>query len=143
MVLEYIIKRVLIMNSQSNFDGSTLNNMATALLKADTVAFIAVKNKLEVYLFIDQIHMNNSKAAKFREVVEGFETYQMLVTNITEPKLRPSPGAFLHRMMKALIGAVYVDTGYNIQATDDVIMPMFKAELNEVYNKALHNKEVL
>lgn len=54
-------------------------------------------------------------------------------------KSRPHPGEYLGRMMKALIGAVYVDSGFSIQKTDDVFMPMFKSEIEVVYNKLTHN----
>lgn len=56
---------------------------------------------------------------------------------IPEEKMRPVIGDFLPKMMKALIGAVYVDSGFDIQTTDLVFMPMFKSEIETVYNKVI------
>lgn len=72
-----------------------------------------------------------------------FQNYQALVTKMPDQKSRHSSGPFLFRMMKAFIGAVHVDTGYDIQKTDDIIMPMFKKEIDVIYNKVFSNLKVL
>lgn len=66
-----------------------------------------------------------------------------MVKPIKEEKIKIVVGDFVPKMMKALIGAVYADSGFDIQKTDDVIMPMFKSEIEVVYNKVTNNVEVM
>ncbi|XP_022646009.1 uncharacterized protein LOC111243925 isoform X2 [Varroa destructor] len=141
MVLNYMITRILIMNSQSNLNTKALSKMRSAILQRNAISFIAIKNKVDDYIFINEQHLaNTSSTAKFKEQVKNLENYQALVAAIIDPKRRPTSGSFLPDIVKAIIGAVYVDSGYDIQKTDDVIMPMFKKEIEVVYNKVYNDQ---
>lgn len=63
------------------------------------------------------------------------QNYQALLRKFPDRKQLPRVGDFVSHMMKAVIGAVYVDSGFSMQTADDVFMPMFKSEIEVVYNK--------
>ncbi|XP_022649241.1 uncharacterized protein LOC111245312 isoform X2 [Varroa destructor] len=74
MVLNYMITRILIMNSQSNLNTKALSKMRSAILQRNAISFIAIKNKVDDYIFINEQHLaNTSSTAKFKEQVKNLE----------------------------------------------------------------------
>lgn len=69
MVLDYMVTRVIIMNSLK-LDGHSLSTMRNVLLSKNTIAFIAIKNGLDDHLFLDPKDRNGtSSLAKFKAAV--------------------------------------------------------------------------
>ncbi|XP_022649240.1 uncharacterized protein LOC111245312 isoform X1 [Varroa destructor] len=101
MVLNYMITRILIMNSQSNLNTKALSKMRSAILQRNAISFIAIKNKVDDYIFINEQHLaNTSSTAKFKEQVKNLENYQALAACIRDPKHRPTSGFFPPEVMK-------------------------------------------
>ncbi|XP_003739924.1 endoribonuclease Dcr-1 [Galendromus occidentalis] len=128
MVLDYMFMRHILLNMNS-ISGHQLSTMKNAMVQRDTLCFVALKHNFEKYIHVDRKLLETKAMGEFRDAVEKNEVYQDIVQKIPIPKERPVPVSFLAPMFKAVIGAVYVDSGYDMQAVEESILPLFKKKL--------------
>lgn len=88
MALEYIVTRTLIMNSLTS-TGAELSKMKSEILNKNVLAFIAIKNNLDTYLFLaDNDKAPSSNLAKFKAVVKDLSVRKFHIFSLYGTILR-------------------------------------------------------
>ncbi|XP_065280553.1 uncharacterized protein [Dermacentor albipictus] len=117
--LEFVLLRDMVKNGtlKSNQD---LHDTRKRLLRQEALARVAALNGLDHYVFLD----------------EGPEKTSMTTYANVARSQASSPGAtdnkqnsFLHNFLQSVAGAVYIDSGYDVDTIERIFLKFFKPHL--------------
>lgn len=77
MVVDYMFSRHLLLNMNS-IDGKQLTTMTNALVKSDTIAFVAMKNRFEEFIHVEPGLLDTKPMNEFRAAVASHEVGSVL-----------------------------------------------------------------
>ncbi|KAH7974558.1 hypothetical protein HPB49_016642 [Dermacentor silvarum] len=117
--LEFVLLRDMVKNGtlKSNQD---LHDARTRLLRQETLARVAAINGLDHYVFLDEGPEKTSMTeyadvARFQASAPG--------------AMGSRQNSFLHNFLQSVAGAVYIDSGYDVDTIERIFLKFFKAHL--------------
>lgn len=122
-VMDYIVSRYVLMNAR-NKSQHHMAEVKASVLRQDSLAYFAVKNNFHKYVFVDR----PVEKASLKEFAEGLRNVQTL----GELRYAKKKRSFVYKFFKSVIGAIYVDSGYNSETVEPILLKMLKRDLDLV-----------
>ncbi|KAH6923145.1 hypothetical protein HPB50_023764 [Hyalomma asiaticum] len=97
-----------------------LHDTKTRLLRHETLARVAALNGLDQYVFLDE-GPEKTSLAQYAHVARS----QASLPSATGER----KNSFLHNFLQSVAGAVYIDSGYDVDTTERIFLKFFKPHL--------------
>lgn len=117
--LEFVLLRDMVKNGTLK-SNQELHDARTRLLRQETLARVAAINGLDHYVFLDEGPEKTSMTeyadvARFQASAPG--------------AMGSRQNSFLHNFLQSVAGAVYIDSGYDVDTIERIFLKFFKAHL--------------
>lgn len=113
--LEFVVSRYILKNGTAK-SSEEMHLAKTRLLRQDTLARVAALNNLDQYVFVDEGPEKTSMTAFANEARSQSSPHRPLPSNRS---------SFLHNFVQSVAGAVYVDSGYDADTLERVLLKFF------------------
>lgn len=120
-VMDYIVSRYVLMNAR-NKSQHHMAQVKASVLRQDSLAYFAVKNNFHKFVFVDR----PVEKASLREFAEGLRSVQTL----SDLKYAKKKRSFVYKFFKSVFGAIFVDSGYNVQVVEPILLKMIKRDVD-------------
>lgn len=120
-VMDYIVARYVLMNAR-NKSQHHMAQVKASVLRQDSLAYFAVKNDFHKYVFVDR----PVEKASLREFADGLRSIQTL----SDLKYAKKKRSFVYKFFKSVIGAIFVDSGFNVQVVEPILLKMLKRDID-------------
>ncbi|XP_077546176.1 ribonuclease 3-like isoform X2 [Haemaphysalis longicornis] len=120
-VIDYIVARYVLMNAR-NKSQHHMAEVKASVCRQDALAYFAVKNNFHKFVFVDR----PVEKASLREFADGLRNVQAL----TDLKFAKKKRSFVYKFFKSVMGAIFVDSGYNVQVVEPILLKMIKRDVD-------------
>uniref|UniRef100_A0A023GEF7 Putative secreted protein n=1 Tax=Amblyomma triste TaxID=251400 RepID=A0A023GEF7_AMBTT len=120
-VMDYIVSRYVLMHAR-NKSQHHMAEVKASVLRQDSLAYFAVKNNFHKFVFVDR----PVEKASLREFADGLRNVQTL----GELRFAKKKRSFVYKFFKSVIGAIYVDSDYNADTVEPILLKMIKRDLD-------------
>ncbi|XP_064486733.1 uncharacterized protein LOC135399026 [Ornithodoros turicata] len=120
-VLDYIVSKYILQNA-ANKTQAYMAEKKTAMLKQESLAFLAAKHKFHLHVFVDGANEKSS----LNNYVRSVERVKTLLELNTLPRKR----SFLYKFFKSVAGAIYIDSACNLERVEAIYMKFMKNDLD-------------
>lgn len=117
--LEFVLLRDMVKNGTLKTN-QQLHDTKTRLLRHETLARVAALNGLDHYVFLDE-GPEKTSLAQYANVARS----QASLASATGER----QNSFLHNFLQSVAGAVYIDSGYDVDTTERIFLKFFKPHL--------------
>ncbi|KAL1447093.1 hypothetical protein MTO96_044386, partial [Rhipicephalus appendiculatus] len=117
--LEFVLLRDMVKNGTLK-SNQELHDAKTRLLRHETLARVAALNDLDQYVFLDE----GPEKTSMIEYARGARLQASLPGTAGERR-----NSFLHNFLQSVAGAVYIDSGYDIDTIERIFLKFFKTHL--------------
>lgn len=117
--LEFVLLRDMVKNGTLKTN-QQLHDTKTRLLRHETLARVAALNGLDQYVFLDE-GPEKTSLAQYANVARS----QSSLPSATGER----QNSFLHNFLQSVAGAVYIDSGYDVDTTERIFLKFFKPHL--------------
>ncbi|KAL3214596.1 hypothetical protein MRX96_034821 [Rhipicephalus microplus] len=114
--LEFVILRDMVKNGTLK-SNQELHDAKTRLLRHETLARVAALNGLDQYVFLDE----GPEKTSMTEYAHDARLQVSLPAAAGERK-----SSFLHNFLQSVAGAVYIDSGYDVDTIERIFLKFFK-----------------
>nr|XP_037273147.1 uncharacterized protein LOC119165057 [Rhipicephalus microplus] len=114
--LEFVILRGMVKNGTLK-SNQELHDAKTRLLRHETLARVAALNGLDQYVFLDE----GPEKTSMTEYAHDARLQVSLPAAAGERK-----NSFLHNFLQSVAGAVYIDSGYDVDTIERIFLKFFK-----------------
>lgn len=118
--LHFVLARHMVRNGTRK-DKASMHNLMTEALRQEACAFLAAKNHLDLYVFLDD--------GQEKRAMDDYATAARAQDFAGRSSLA-NQKSFLHNFFKSVAGAVYVDSGYDPDVLERVYLRLFTPYLN-------------
>lgn len=120
-VMDYIVSKYVLVNAR-NKSQHHMAQVKASVLRQDSLAYFAVKNDFHKYVFVDR----PVEKASLREFADGLRNVQ----NLSGLKFAKKKRSFVYKFFKSVMGAIFVDSGYNVQMVEPILLKMIKRDID-------------
>lgn len=120
-VMDYIVSRYVLMHAR-NKSQHHMAEVKASVLRQDSLAYFAVKNDFHKYVFVDR----PVEKASLREFADGLRNIQ----NLSDLKYAKKKRSFVYKFFKSVMGAIFVDSGYDVQKVEPVLLKMIRKDID-------------
>lgn len=114
--LEFVLLRDMVKNGTLK-SNQELHDAKTRLLRHETLARVAAVNGLDQYVFLDE----GPEKTSMTEYAQGARLWASLPGAAGERH-----SSFLHNFLQSVAGAVYIDSGYDVDTIERIFLKFFK-----------------
>ncbi|KAH7976153.1 hypothetical protein HPB52_009349 [Rhipicephalus sanguineus] len=114
--LEFVLLRDMVKNGTLK-SNQELHDAKVRLLRHETLARVAALNGLDQYVFLDE----GPEKTSMTEYAQGARLWASLPGAAGERQ-----GSFLHNFLQSVVGAVYIDSGYDVDTIERIFLKFFK-----------------
>ncbi|XP_040067491.2 uncharacterized protein LOC8032304 [Ixodes scapularis] len=118
--LHFVLARHMVRNGTRK-EKASMHNLMTEALRQEACAFLAAKNHLDLYVFLDD---GQEKRAMTEYATAARAQDYAGRSSLANQK------SFLHNIFKSVAGAVYVDSGYDPDVLERIYLRLFTPYLD-------------